>query len=139
MIRRLTAVVAVSAGVLLVVSGCGTGNEGPAPVTGTPAGGTSAETTPEAADDGVVIDVRISEGTVTPTNERIDVAVGQTVTVRIDSDADDELHVHAVPEHSFEIHPGTGQQTQFAVEVPGQVALELHETGKTVATLLVRP
>ncbi|WP_213576167.1 hypothetical protein [Rhodococcus sp. USK13] len=124
MIRRLTAVVAVSAGVLVGASGCGTETE--APGSGTP-------------EDSVVIDVRISQGTVTPTNERIDVAVGQTVTVRVDSDADDELHVHAVPEHSFEIHPGTGQQTQFSVEVPGQVALELHETGKTVATLLVRP
>jgi transcription elongation GreA/GreB family factor len=120
----LTAVVAVSAGVLVGASGCGTETE--APGSGTP-------------EDSVVIDVRISQGTVTPTNERIDVAVGQTVTVRVDSDADDELHVHAVPEHSFEIHPGTGQQTQFSVEVPGQVALELHETGKTVATLLVRP
>jgi hypothetical protein len=136
-IRRLTAVVAVSAGVLVGASGCGTETE--APGTGTPASETSAETTPDAAEDSVVIDVRISQGTVTPTNERIDVAVGQTVTVRVDSDADDELHVHAVPEHSFEIHPGTGQQTQFSVEVPGQVALELHESGKTVATLLVRP
>ncbi|MDV7241391.1 MULTISPECIES: hypothetical protein [Rhodococcus] len=124
MIRRLTAVVAVSAGVLVGASGCGTETE--APGSGTP-------------EDSIVIDVRISQGTVTPTNERIDVAVGQTVTVRVDSDADDELHVHAVPEHSFEIHPGTGQQTQFSVAVPGQVALELHETGKTVATLLVRP
>ena len=53
-------------------------------------------------------------------------------------DADDELHEHAVPEHSFEIHPGT-QETQFSVDVPGQVAVELHGTGKTVATLLVRP
>ena len=137
MIRRLTAVVAVSAGVLVGASGCGTETE--APGAGTPASETSGETTPDATEDSVVIDVRISQGAVTPTNERIDVAVGQTVTVRVDSDADDELHVHAVPEHSFEIHPGTGQQTQFSVEVPGQVALELHETGKTVATLLVRP
>lgn len=85
-----------------------------------------------------MIDVVIDGGSVTPSNERIEAAVGETVTVRIESDADDELHVHAVPEHSFEIHPG-GQETKFSVDVPGQVAVELHDTGKTVATLLVRP
>ncbi|ABG94215.1 MULTISPECIES: hypothetical protein [Rhodococcus] len=120
MIRRLAGVVVVPAVVVALVSGCGGDNDTP------------------ATDDGVVIDVVIDAGSVTPSNERIEAAVGETVTVRIESDADDELHVHAVPEHSFEIHPGT-QETQFSVDVPGQVAVELHDTGKTVATLLVRP
>lgn len=120
MIRRLAGVVVVPAVVAALVSGCG--GDSDTPVT----------------EDGVVIDVVIDGGSVTPSNERIEAAVGETVTVRIESDADDELHVHAVPEHSFEIYPGT-QETQFSVDVPGQVAVELHDTGKTVATLLVRP
>ncbi|MFC0447615.1 hypothetical protein [Rhodococcus jostii] len=120
MIRRLAGLVVIPAVALALVAGCGSEDDAP------------------ATNDGVVIDVVIKGGTVTPGDERIDAAVGETVTVRIDSDADDELHVHAVPEHSFEIHPGT-QETQFSVDVPGQVAMELHDAGKTVATLLVRP
>ncbi|MDI9952442.1 hypothetical protein [Rhodococcus sp. IEGM 1305] len=120
MIRRLAGVVVVPAVVAALVSGCGGDSDTP------------------ATEDGVVIDVVIDGGSVTPSNERIEAAVGETVTVRIESDADDELHVHAVPEHSFEIHPGT-QETQFSVDVPGQVAVELHDAGTTVATLLVRP
>ena len=120
MIRRLAGLVVMPAVVVALVSGCGGDDDTP------------------ATEGGVVIDVVIENGTVTPGNERIEATVGEDITVRIDSDADDELHVHAVPEHSFEIHPGT-QETQFSVDVPGQVAVELHDTGKTVATLLVRP
>ncbi|MFZ2175257.1 MAG: hypothetical protein WAW17_14745 [Rhodococcus sp. (in: high G+C Gram-positive bacteria)] len=125
MTRRLAGLFAVPAIALMSValmSVTGCGSEADAP-----------------ADLGVVIDVRISGGTVTPSNERIDATVGRPVAVRVDSDADDELHVHAVPEKSFEIRPGAGQEFRFTVDVPGQVTLELHETGTTVATLLVRP
>ena len=51
----------------------------------------------------------------------------------------DELHVHSTPEHSFKIEPGRAQQFQFTADVPGQVAIELHQLQKTIATVAVQP
>lgn len=95
--------------------------------------------TDDRTPDTLVIDVSIAGGSVAPTNERIDAFVGEPVTVNVDSDVADELHVHSVPDHSFDVAAASGQSFSFVVEVPGQVALELHETGRTIATLVVRP
>lgn len=99
----------------------------------------AASSVAEEESDALSIDVQISGGSVTPTNERIEAVVGETITVRIDSDVADELHVHSVPDHSFAVEAAAGQSFEFVVDVPGTVALELHDAGKTVATLLVRP
>ncbi|WP_338893310.1 hypothetical protein [Rhodococcus sovatensis] len=101
--------------------------------------GAAASSVAEEESDALSIDVQISGGSVTPTNERIEAVVGETITVRIDSDVADELHVHSVPDHSFAVEAAAGQSFEFVVDVPGTVALELHDAGKTVATLLVRP
>lgn len=87
----------------------------------------------------LVIDVDIRGGDVSPTNQRLDARVGETITVLVTSDSVDELHVHAVPEHSFAVEPAAAQEFRFSVDVPGQVSLELHELGKTVATLRIHP
>ncbi|SNT07629.1 hypothetical protein [Rhodococcoides kyotonense] len=89
--------------------------------------------------DSLTIDVVISNGSVTPTNERFEGYVGETITVNVDSDAADELHVHSVPDHSFDITAANGQSFEFTVDVPGQVALELHDADRTIATLAIRP
>ena len=105
-----------------------------ATATATSAPASSAQ--PDAA--GLVIPVQISKGTVTPTNAEFEARVGEPITMRVDSDVDEELHVHSVPEHEFEIKPAAGQTFTFTVAVPGQVAIELHHSGKTVATVTVR-
>jgi hypothetical protein len=87
---------------------------------------------------GLEIPVQIRGGTVTPLNAQFDAKVGETITLRVDSDVAEELHVHSVPEHEFEVLPKVGQVFSFSVAVPGQVAIELHHSGKTVATLIVR-
>lgn len=87
---------------------------------------------------GLQIPVQIHGGTVTPLNARFDAKVGEPITLRVDSDVADELHVHSVPDHEFEVLPKAGQVFSFTVSVPGQVAIELHNLGKTVATLIVR-
>lgn len=87
---------------------------------------------------GLEISVQIHNGTVTPLNAQYDATVGEQITLRVDSDVADELHVHSVPEHEFEVLPKAGQVFSFSVAVPGQVAIELHHSGKTVATLIVR-
>ncbi|MFI6865639.1 hypothetical protein [Nocardia sp. NPDC050406] len=98
---------------------------------------TTTTTAPET-DAALVIDVRIAGGSVTPTDARLDAQVNTPIDVVVDSDTHDELHVHGTPEHTFAVVPGTGQRFRFTIDVPGRVELELHEAGRTVATLLVR-
>lgn len=94
---------------------------------------------PSQPDAGALeIPIQIHGGTVTPLNSQFDATVGQPITLRVDSDVDEELHVHSVPEHEYEVLPKPGQVFTFSIAVPGQVAIELHHADKTVATLLVR-
>ncbi|WP_280483209.1 hypothetical protein, partial [Nocardia cyriacigeorgica] len=87
----------------------------------------------------LVIEVRIADGSVTPVNARLDATVGRPIELVVDSDTEEELHVHATPEHTFAVLPGTGQRFAFTVEVPGRVEIELHGSHRTVATVDVRP
>ena len=65
-------------------------------------------------------------------------AVRQPIIIRVTSDTDDELHVHASPEHTFTVKPGPLQSFQFEVEVPGKVDVELHRLHRVVATITVQ-
>nr|WP_296766229.1 hypothetical protein [Rhodococcus sp. (in: high G+C Gram-positive bacteria)] len=141
-------VVAACALTLAVVSGCSSESDATddtstpsaaADVTTAESGSADAQSSVGAeVPDGLVIDVRIDGGAVTPTNERLEATVGEPITLRVDSDAEDELHVHSVPDHEFEVAVAQGQMFEFTVEVPGQVAIELHDSDRTVATVSVR-
>lgn len=105
-----------------------------------PAEHTTATAAPSApAQAGPVLDITIADGAVTPVNAELSATVGTPITLRVTSDADDELHVHAVPEHSFAVRPGAGQHFEFTVDVPGRVEVELHHLDRTVATINVHP
>lgn len=86
----------------------------------------------------LVIEVTIRAGNVTPTNEQLQAAVNEQIIVKINSDADDELHVHSTPDHTFKVDPKSGQSFQFTVSVPGNVDVELHKANKTIATIAVQ-
>lgn len=88
--------------------------------------------------DGLVIDVTIAGGEVSPTNERFQGRVGEPIVIRVDSDAPDELHVHSIPEYTFPVEPTPGQTFEFTVDVPGQVDIELHGLHRTIATVHVQ-
>ncbi|MBY4225610.1 hypothetical protein HQO39_01060 [Rhodococcus fascians] len=122
-----------------VVAGCGSSSDGTSPITAEPV--PSADSTPavSAQPDTLQMVLSIDGGTVEPTNQRLDASVGQSISMSITSDVTDELHVHSVPEHTFEIEPGKDQLFTFTVDVPGQVDIELHHSDRTVATLVVRP
>ena len=92
----------------------------------------------QQAPNRLLIDVTIKGGEVTPTNEQLQGKVGDPIVVRVNSDAADELHVHSNPEHTFKIEPRNGQQFQFTVDVPGTVDIELHQLGRTVASVQVQ-
>jgi PBP1b-binding outer membrane lipoprotein LpoB len=86
----------------------------------------------------LVIDVNIKGGEVTPTNAQLKAGVNEQIVLKVNSDADDELHVHSTPEHSFKVEPKPSQSFQFTVDVPGKVEIELHHLNKTVATVAVQ-
>jgi hypothetical protein len=115
------AVVAATVSVLLVaLAGCGGASK--------PPGGS-----------GLSVDITIAHGQVTPANATLQAAVHQPITLHVNSDVPDELHVHSVPDHKFEVAATANQTFQFSVDVPGSVDVELHHLDRTVATIHVHP
>jgi hypothetical protein len=125
MTTRFVALVMVS---LAFVAGCG----------GSKTSGPSSSPTPQQSQPGLVFDVTISNGNVTPADAALKAKVGQPIQVRVNSDAVDELHVHSVPDHEFQVEAKPNQTFQFTVDVPGQVEVELHKLDRTVATIQVQ-
>jgi ABC-type uncharacterized transport system auxiliary subunit len=86
-----------------------------------------------------VVTIVIKDGKVTPQGKRVEVTVGQPVTLRVTADTDDEIHVHSEPEHEYEVAPGPAKDFTFVIDTPGQVAVELHHLEVTMVQLVVRP
>lgn len=104
----------------------------------------STEDSPSEAasseDEALEVEIEIEDGQVTPSGERVEAEVGQTVRLVVDSDSADELHVHSTPEHSFEVPAGANHRTYtFTLDQPGVVEVELHELGDVVVTIAARP
>lgn len=116
---------------LLLATGC----------RGTDTGTVTSSPNPGAtpADQAVVVDIAVKDGSVTPQAERVDVKVGQEVTLRITSDAAEEIHVHSDPERTYRVEAGDEVEESFTIDRPGQVAVEAHELEATVVQLVVRP
>jgi hypothetical protein len=121
MLRGLPAIAAAILLTLALVS-CGS-----APKSGQPPGA------------GLVVNVTIAKGQVTPSNATLQAKVSQPITLHVNSDAVDELHVHSVPDHKFPVAVAANQTFQFTVDVPGNVDVELHHLDRTIATIQVRP
>ena len=92
-----------------------------------------------AIGEGLSVNVTIAHGQVTPANVTLQATVRQPITLHVTSDAADELHVHSVPDHKFEVAAAANQTFEFSVDVPGNVDVELHHLDRTVATIQVRP
>ena len=93
----------------------------------------------QASGPGLVVNVTIAKGQVTPSNATLQAKVSQPITLHVTSDAVDELHVHSVPDHKFQVAAVANQTFQFSVDVPGNVDVELHHLDRTIATIQVRP
>jgi hypothetical protein len=88
---------------------------------------------------GLDVNITIANGQVSPSNATLQAKVAQQITLKVTSDAVDELHVHSVPDHKFQVAAAPNQTFQFSVDVPGNVEVELHHLDRTVATIQVRP
>jgi sporulation-control protein spo0M len=127
----------------LITAGCGGADTtetteatsaSPSPSTVSPSDMSNEQAPPSRLE----IEVTVKGGTVTPTNEQLQAAVSEQIIIRVNSDVADELHVHSNPEHTFKIEAKPAQTFQFTVEVPGQVAVELHQLKTTIATIAVQ-
>lgn len=92
-----------------------------------------------APSDAVVVDIAVADGEVTPQGDRVELTVGQTVTLHITSDAHETIHVHSEPEREFEVGAGDDVEKSFTIDTPGQVAVEAHHLDVTILQLVVRP
>ncbi|GFG64753.1 hypothetical protein MKUB_22430 [Mycobacterium kubicae] len=91
------------------------------------------------ASQGLTIDVTIANSQVNPTNATLQAKVKEQITLHVTSDVADEVHVHSVPDHKFQIAAAPNQTFQFSVDVPGNVDVELHHLKRTIATIQVQP
>lgn len=112
----------------LLITGCGNDTVSSSPNPGT------AEPTGDA-----VVEIAIRDGEVTPQADRVDVKVGQKVTLHVASDIHETIHVHSEPEQEFEVREGDEVEKSFTIDVPGQVAVEAHHLDVTIVQLVVRP
>jgi hypothetical protein len=147
---KFTTVLATAATLSAVLAGCGgAGSGGSADTASATAALTSGNPSATSVDPSqmtdqqqppnrLTIDVTIKGGEVTPTNAQLQGKVGEPIVVRVNSDADDELHVHSVPDHEFKVEAKPGQTFQFTVDVPGSVDVELHHLNRTIATIQVQ-
>jgi hypothetical protein len=99
-------------------------------------GGADSGVNPSAGP--VVLDVTIINGEITPRGARVNLKVGQPLTLSIHSDVAVEIHVHTDPEQTFPVKAGGQQRVTFSVDHPGKVAVEVHDLDAVVAEVLVR-
>lgn len=118
---------------VLLLAGCGGDDTGTVSSSPNPSESAAAESS-----DGVAVDIAVKNGKVTPRGDRVEVKIGQQVTLRVTSDAHDTIHVHSQPEQEFEIGKGKVEKS-FTIDTPGQIAVEAHHLGVTIVQLVVRP
>lgn len=153
--RRTRTVLATCLAAALLLSGCG-GEDPAAGESPSPSPSASAE---EATDDGTedptdepseepeksekprpqgpFADLTFEGDSASPNGERVELGVGETLTLRIDSDRPGELHVHSTPEKEIAFPAGQSER-KVTIEQPGVVDVEEHDSGKVLLQLEVR-
>lgn len=120
--RRALIVIAMALLVLVGITACGDDSGG--------AGDGSAKG-PE------VIEITFDGDDVTPHGDRVDVAVGQPITLEVTADAPGEIHVHSTPEQELEYSAGTTTIKLDPIGRPGIVEVESHTLDKVIVSLEV--
>lgn len=89
----------------------------------------AAETTTTTAQqpEGTLIDVTVSAGEVQG-GGRTEVPLGETVTIRVTSDVDDNIHVHGY-DVLAEVAAGDTAELTFTADIPGVFEVELEDSG----------
>jgi hypothetical protein len=88
--------------------------------------------------DPVTIEITFEGGTVEPSGERVEVAVGQQIELVVKADEGGEIHVHSSPEQELEYEAGESTVTIKGIDQPGTVDVESHTLEKVIVQLEVR-
>ena len=121
--RRAMASLAVLLCALTLTAGCGSDSDSE--------GGSGGSTEPK------VIEVTISGDSVTPNGERVEVATGQDIELKVTADEAGEIHVHSSPEQELEYQAGETTVTIQGIDQPSLVDVESHSLEKVIVQLEV--
>jgi hypothetical protein len=156
--RRTRTALAISVATALLLAGCGGEDpvaeepQSPAPSATAEDPGATEEPTGEAGEEpseqpteasekprpqGPFADLTFKGDSASPNGERVQLGLGETLTLRIDSDRPGELHVHSTPEREIAFPAGQSER-KLKVEQPGVVDVEEHDSGKVLLQLEVR-
>lgn len=128
----------VAAAILaLTLAGCGSQQQAPRQteepdVRSTP----TAEATESPASGAKVIEITLTEDSVSPAGQRVAVDVDQPVVLRIEAARAGELHVHSSPERQVAFPAGSSEVT-LVIDQPGIVDIEDHDLDKLIIQLEV--
>jgi plastocyanin len=145
--RRLL-MAAVAAGAALTLAACSGATPAPAaPSTSSSSATTSASstasspsaspTTSSPTSSGRTLDITVSGRTVTPAPAQVDLPVGQTLTLVVTSDHDDELHAHGF-DVEVPLKAGVPASITLTGKDAGVFEVETHEPALTLLTVAVR-
>ena len=141
--RRLTTA-AVVAATAVALAACSNGS--PTPAATTPATSASPSTsattsatssTPSDTTTRRTIAITVTGSAVTPAPAQVDLPVGQTLTLVVTSDHDDQLHAHGF-EVEEDIKAGVPATIALTGKDPGVYEVELHHPALTLLTVAVR-
>ena len=141
--RRLT-MAAVVAATAVALAGCSGGSPTPAanttPTTSASPSTSATSSTPSATTStttGRSIAITVTGSTITPAPAQVDLPVGQTLTLVVTSDHDDQLHAHGF-EVEEDIKAGVPATIALTGKDPGVYEVELHHPALTLLTVAVR-
>lgn len=130
-------------GLSLGLASCGgeTDTAEPTSPTATTSGATSSPSEPQSSEaepepTGTVIEITVADGSVTPAGDRVEVGVGEEITLAISADEPGELHAHTTEELTLAYPAGESEQT-LVVDQPGVVEVESHDLGVVIVQLQV--
>ena len=126
--------------VLAVVALAGCTTEDPEPTNGSGASDSPSDTagsTSASPDATTAVEITFEGDQVTPSGERVEVAVGEPVELVVTADAPGELHVHSDPEQQIAYEEGT-RSYLLQIDRPGVVEVESHDLGEVIVQLEAR-
>ena len=94
------------------------------------------EDEPPASAKTRMIEITFADGAVTPSADRIEVAVGQPLELVVKADTAGEIHVHSSPEQTFAYSEGT-TTLPMTIDKPGGVDVEAHDLEQVIVQLQV--
>ena len=137
--RKIVLVGAPLAALGLLLGGCGSSSSGKAAASQEAGQELTASPNPSAspAPGAKVIAVTVTQDSVQPAGDQIQVKVNQPVVLDIDATTAGELHVHSSPEKHIAF-PAGKSQVSFTIDRPGIIEVEDHALNKLIVKLEVR-